>query len=130
MSLELAIKENTAAVQMLAELMTKLTSGAMQVATRTTGSADTAQVKAETKTEAKTTKVESKAESKPAAAATAKPESSTEPVTYEDVKKAILAFQQANGREATLATLKEFGAAKGTDLKPEQFAEALAKFTA
>lgn len=100
MSLELAIKENTEAVRLLAELMTKITSGAVQVAAKTTEAAP-AQVKSEAAT-----------------------------VTYEDVKKAILAFQQANGREATLATLKTFGAAKGTDLKPEQYAEALAKFTA
>lgn len=126
MSLELAIKENTEAVRLLTELMTKITSGAVVVATNTAEILDAEIAKA---TKASTTP---KAETKPAKteAAPAQVKSEAAAVTYEDVKKAILAFQQANGREATLATLKAFGAARGTDLKPEQYAEALATLTA
>lgn len=125
MSLELAINENTAAVKALAELMLKLTSGAVQVTAQTIEAAKSATPKAEAKAEAKAVKVEAKTEAAPAQV---KEEAAA--VTYDDVKKAILAYQTANGREATIAALKSFGAAKGTDLKPEQFADALALFTA
>ena len=120
MSLELAINENTAAVKALAELMLKLTSGAAVIATNTTQA-----VEAKAEAKAKAAKAEAKTEAAPAQV---KEEAAA--VTYDDVKKAILAYQTANGREATIAALKSFGAAKGTDLKPEQFADALTLFTA
>lgn len=44
-------------------------------------------------------------------------------VTYDDVKAAILKLSNVKGRDAVLALLKPFGAAKGPELKPEQFAE-------
>ncbi|CAB4163629.1 hypothetical protein UFOVP814_42 [uncultured Caudovirales phage] len=136
MSLELAINENTQAVKALAELMLKLTSGAVQVTTQTIEAAKSATPKAEAKAETKDAKTEAKAEAKAAKveakteAAPAQVKTDTAAVTYDDVKKAILAYQTANGREATINALNSFGAAKGTDLKPEQYAEALALFTA
>lgn len=123
MSLELAINENTAAVKALAELMLKLTSGAAVIATNTTQAVEATKTVA--KAETKAAKVEAKTEATPAQV-----KEEVAAVTYDDVKKAILAYQTANGREATIAALKSFGAAKGTDLKPEQFADALALFTA
>lgn len=134
MSLELAINENTAAVKALAELMLKLTSGAAVIATNTTqaveatktvAKAETKAAKVEAKTVAAIVDLPAKTE-----AASAQVKEEVAAVTYDDVKKAILAYQTANGREATIAALKSFGAAKGTDLKPEQFADALALFTA
>lgn len=127
MSLELAINENTAAVKALAELMAKLSSGAMQVATRT---AEVIEVKAEAKTEKTKTSAAKTNLTAETEAASAQVKADAVQVTYDEVKKAIVAYQQAKGREATIAALGELGVTKGTDLKPEQYAEALAKFTA
>lgn len=51
-------------------------------------------------------------------------------VTYDDVKVAILKLSNVKGRDAVLALLKPFGAAKGPELKPEQFAEFVAQANA
>lgn len=51
------------------------------------------------------------------------------PVDYDIVAKAITVFVAANGREATLAKLGELGVTSGKNLKPEQWAQALALFT-
>lgn len=42
-------------------------------------------------------------------------------LTYPDVSRAILALGQAKGRDAAVKLLAEFGVAKGTELKPEQW---------
>lgn len=42
-------------------------------------------------------------------------------VSYEDVKKQILEVSKTKGRDAAVQLLGQFGAAKGPDLKPEQF---------
>lgn len=47
-------------------------------------------------------------------------------LTYDDVKTPFLAFVKDKGREAGVALLAKFGAAKLPDVKPEQFADALA----
>lgn len=44
-------------------------------------------------------------------------------VDYETVKKAIVKMTGTKGRDAVVALLQTFGASKGPDLKPEQFAE-------
>jgi len=49
--------------------------------------------------------------------------------TYEDVKKLVLLLSSEKGREPTVALLGTFGVAKAPDLKPEQYADAIAAFT-
>jgi hypothetical protein len=56
----------------------------------------------------------------PAAAAPSAPA----PVTYEMVAKAITEAVKTR-RDAVVAALKQFGAARGTELKPDQFADFL-----
>ncbi len=63
-----------------------------------------------------------------AASAETAPQDSTaaadaKPVTYAEIKPLILKINTAKGRDAAEAALKKFGAAKGPDLKPEQYAD-------
>lgn len=51
---------------------------------------------------------------------------SDKPATYDDVKAAIVKLSGAKGRDAVVACLQQFGAAKGPDLKPDQFAAFIA----
>lgn len=44
------------------------------------------------------------------------------PLTYEDVKPLILDLTKAKGREVAAGALAKFGAAKGPELKPDDFA--------
>lgn len=63
--------------------------------------------------------------------ATSAPEAAAaSPVSYPDVVTAINALAKAKGRDAAVDLLGQFGAAKGPDLKPEQFAEFIQKATA
>lgn len=49
-------------------------------------------------------------------------------LSYEkDVMPKLVAFGKAKGREGLEAVLKEFGAARGTDVKPEQYEAFLTK---
>lgn len=48
------------------------------------------------------------------------------PLAYEDVKPLILELTKTKGRESAASALAKFGAAKGPELKPEQFAEFVA----
>jgi hypothetical protein len=50
-----------------------------------------------------------------------------ESVTYEQVKHAILKVASTKSREIAAGILAEFGAAKGPDLKPEQYAGIMAR---
>lgn len=63
-----------------------------------------------------------------ATAAPAAASSAAEPVTYDQVARAISAAVRVS-REHVVATLKQFGAAKGPELKPAQYAEFLAELT-
>jgi hypothetical protein len=47
------------------------------------------------------------------------------PLTYDQVKPLITGWTK--GRDALVALLAEFGAQRGTDLKPEQYADFVAK---
>lgn len=47
--------------------------------------------------------------------------------TYPDVVAAINKMGGVKGREAVIALLKTFGATKGPELKPEHFADFIAK---
>ena len=49
--------------------------------------------------------------------------------SYEPVGKAITTFAAKHGRDATLAKLAELGVKSGKELKPEQYAAALAAFS-
>lgn len=132
MSIEQALAENTAAIKELIAVWGKLaTQGnkvtakveAGETGTITAGGKPVAEVKpaaaekpkAEAKPEQK--KEEPKAEAAPA-------------LDYAKVGAAITAFAAANGRDATLAKLGEFGVKSGKELKPEQYADVLAAFTA
>jgi hypothetical protein len=48
-------------------------------------------------------------------------------LTYPDVQKITLELSKVRGREAAVACLKQFGATKGPELKPEQYAAYVAK---
>lgn len=68
------------------------------------------------------------ASSSAAESAAAQPQVSTaatesaDPVTYDQVKPLILKINTTKGRAAATAALAKFGAAKGPELKPEQYA--------
>lgn len=131
MSLEQVIAENTAAIVKLTEAWLKLSTKANAINAHadaggtgvvTAGGAPVAEVKAD-KPKADKPKAEVKKEEPKAEAAA--------PVAdYAPVGAAITAFAAANGREATLAKLSAFGVTSGKALKPEQYADVLAAFTA
>lgn len=69
------------------------------------------------------------APSQPAASAGTQQRASTaatEPIAYDQVRKAILKLS-AKDRDAAVAVLSGFGVTKGPDLKPEQYAAVLAR---
>ena len=134
MSIEQALAENTAAIKELIAVWGKLTSQAASVKAKVdagetsviaAGGAPVAEVKpaaaekpkATPKPAAEAKKEEPKAEAAPA-------------LDYAKVGAAITAFAAANGRDVTLAKLAEFGVKSGKELKPEQYADVLAAFTA
>ena len=61
-----------------------------------------------------------------ATAAPAAASSAGEPATYQDAATAITKLSRTKGRDAAVAVLKKFGAAKLPDVKPEQFADVIA----
>lgn len=112
MSLEQALIESTQAVKELTALILKLNSTPVSVPASPPPTSPP--VVTEDKP-AKKTKAAKKEE--PITAL------ETEGVTYDQVKDAILALSKAKGRDAVVKLLTQFGAAKGPDLKPEQYAE-------
>ena len=105
MSLEAAVQENTAALR---ELIAHLAAGGAPVAPKSVKKPETV------KTE-------------PVAAQAAAVESAGQPVDvvvveYDDVKDAIIKLSSKKGRDAAVAVLKQFSAAKVPDLKPEDYA--------
>lgn len=130
MSLEQAINENTVALR---DLLAAIKSGAPLAApTGTAPAADkpkadaaakTADVKAEVKKPAAQSSGTTK-ESAASAASSGTGESSGEQVTYDGhVKPKILTLAKEKGRPPVEALLSRYGVTKGTDLKPEQYAE-------
>ena len=64
----------------------------------------------------------------PAPAATAEETASPTPgTTYDEVKRAIVKMSGLKGRDQVVAVLGQFGATKGPDLKPEQYADFIAQ---
>jgi hypothetical protein len=71
------------------------------------------------------------AEEKPAAPDAAKAEQAPAPaqaVTLDDVKKAAVSAASANGRDFLVEVLSDFGVEKVSELQPDQYAEAIARF--
>lgn len=75
-----------------------------------------------------------KAEQAPAPAATPEPKAEPAPVaddapqaTYQGAAAAITKLSRVKGRETAVALLGQFGANKLPDVKPEQFADVIAK---
>lgn len=132
MSLEIALQENTAAIH---ALIAAIQSGAVPAAAvnveAPAAKKSAAAVKEAASSGQKNTKV---ADPAPTAEEPAKSEAAgtraTEQPTYDQVAKAITALAKAKGRDVAVGLLKEFGVAKGPDLKPEQYADALAAATA
>lgn len=123
MSLEATIQENTAALR---ELIALLAAGAAIDTAKATKVMEkpvtaVAEVqKEQAKAEEKKPAAIPAADETSAATAEAVVESPSE-VTYDDVKDAIKEMAKKS-REMAIGALKEFGAAKGPDLKAEQYA--------
>ena len=138
MSLEATIAENTAAIR---ELIAAIANGIPTTAAQLAAVVAEAPAAVTVKKQAKATVATNGASSTPgasfsagataqqpaaeAAAATTSPAAAS--VTYDQVKAAITRAANAKGRDAVLILLKEFGVAKGPDLKPEQYADFVAK---
>jgi len=139
MSIEQALADNTAALKELIAVWGKLTAQAAAVKAKVdsgetsviaAGGAPVAEAKPAAAEKPKATP---KADPKPAAAEVKKEEPKAEAapaLDYAKVGAAITAFAAANGRDVTLAKLAEFGVKSGKGLKPEQYADVLAAFTA
>lgn len=56
----------------------------------------------------------------------ATPPATTKPATYEQAAKAITTLIKRRGRDAGMAILKQFNAARLPEVKPEQFAAVIA----
>lgn len=150
MSLELALQENTAAIQALAAIYAAMAQSAGVTPNPTKSLAapygtttpakvgeekksvkaapadgqPTAKDAAPAKTDAAPTPTAASVEA-PAPASTAVTE-----VTYEDVKTLVLKVSKDKGRDAAAGVLAGFGVAKAPELKPEQYADAVAQLQA
>ena len=112
MSLEATIAENTAALR---ELIAALSKGVPTTV---------AQVEAVvTEAKAEKTKPAAKVEKTEPAKAETFPDG--EGVTYQDAAAVITKLSRIKGRDAAVALLAKFGAAKLPDVKPEQFADVI-----
>lgn len=135
MSIEVAIQENTAAMRELIAVWSKLNAQAKAIDKSESVDTVTAAgkpVEAKTEKAAKET-TKPKAETKPAEAETKAAPAETKPAetetagaTYQDAAAAITKLSRTKGRDAAVAILTEFGAAKLPDVKPEQFADVIA----
>lgn len=139
MSLEIALQENTAAIK---ELIAKLTAEGLtqraavgtvmhQVAQEATSKPE------EVKKEAPVKKPAAETASSPSGATPPSEEKKVDaPVldfaalaeqpSYDQVKAKLLALSKEKGREPTVTLLSRFGATRGPDLKPEQYAKFIA----
>lgn len=144
MSLELALKENTETMQKLIDVWNKLTINAGTIVdTRQPTDAlaaggvviqPPATTAAPAKTETKKSAAVSTQSETAAAPSASKPEESksapVQTVTYDDVKALVLQVSKDKGRDAAAAVLSGFGVAKAPELKPEQYADAVAQLKA
>jgi len=129
MSLEAAILENTATMKALIDTMTALATASAssapkaQAAKAATASGQTTAKVVEAAAPASTTSAPAPTAASAAAAAPAS--TAADPITYDQVSKAITDGVKAN-RDHVVATLAKFGAKKGTELKVEQYADFVA----
>jgi hypothetical protein len=123
MSLEIALAENTAAINALAELLRNGSARAISIA-----SGDPA-AKQEKKAEAKKPEAAKQvpAPTQPTAEAPAAPEPKAETsapaLTYDQVKNQVLKVNREKGREATVALLQQFGATNAQQIPEAKWAE-------
>lgn len=82
--------------------------------------------KAEKETKPAATQATAEATAAPAQKADNSEATETKAPTYQDAANAVTALHKAKGRDAAVAVLAEFGAAKLQDVKPEQFADVIA----
>jgi hypothetical protein len=135
MSLEATIQENTSAIRELIATWAKLT-GAAKAIDAKVEAGETGTVHAggtpvaEVKPKATKPKVEPKVEAPVETAA--EPEQANQPeqaaeitVSVADLNAAIIGLAKSKGREAAVAVLTQFGAAKVPELKPSQYADVL-----
>lgn len=115
MSLESTIAENTQALRdLIAALSKGIPTTAAQVEAVVT-EAKVVEKAVEQKTQPEETKAVNQAETFP----------DGEGVTYQDAAAAITKLSRTKGRDAAVALLSKFGAAKLPDVKPEQFADVI-----
>lgn len=124
MSLEATIQENTQAIR---ELIAALAKGVTPTPAQVAAVATEAQAEKPApakKTQAAATQESSTptASDNSASSSPATPAAEPEP-TYQDAAAAITKLSRTKGRDAAVALLAKFGAAKLPDVKPEQFAE-------
>lgn len=128
MGLEQIIQENTLAIHQLIEVMANglaqipAVQLGIQAANETAAAIE--ESKAEVKTEPKKAKPKAEVKEEP------KAEEAAPSVDYELVKTAITKLASARSRDVIIGLLADFGAAKGPDLKPEQYADFLNKANA
>lgn len=119
MTLEAAIQANTAAVlELIAAINAQAAGGAALKTAAITNKTVKAPTASPAPAPAETTK-------EPAAPAPAAPNADgvdAEEVTYQDAAKAVTNLAKAMGRPAAEEVLKQFGASKLPDVKPEDFA--------
>jgi FtsZ-interacting cell division protein ZipA len=131
MSLEATIAENTAAIRELIAAISKgIPTTAAQVAA-VVDEAPAAEKKTSTKKSTKPSMFDEQTEAPKSeqAAATPEPKADAAPaaaeakaVTYADAAAAITKLSREKSRDAALAVLGKFGAAKLPEVKPEDFA--------
>lgn len=136
MSLEQAIIDNTSAVRDLIAALATIHGEGIAKSVAVELPATAAAVVEAKKEEAKLQKAEAKKPEQAAVStaqhadtqATPGPTAATSgaEVTYEDAKNAILELSKTKGRDAAVAVLSSFGAAKLPDVKPEQIAAVFA----
>jgi len=124
MSLELALAANTEAINNLGALIKQaliLNLAPPQAAAETvvkTSKAALKEVEKQVKAEAPNEQPTITSDTSPSSALESKP------VTYDDVKKLIIAISKES-KEKAVAALSRLGVANGKELKPEQWADAV-----
>lgn len=128
MTLEAAIQENTGAIRALIAALAK---GASTTSEPVAAVVPTPKAKNE-KPPASLSPVDASTSVSPAPATAEETDGPTVAspapgTTYDDVKRVIVKMSGLKGRDQVLAVLGQFGAARGPDLKPEQFADFIAQ---
>lgn len=131
MSLEAAIAANTAAIQELTAVWAKLNAQAVSIDKGAKTDGVVAAGKPVKAAAAANVAAATPAPETAKPTSTASPAASTKPAAdYAPVGQAITAYAAANGRDATLEKLAAFNVKSGKELKPEQYADVLAAFSA